>query len=153
MTHKLYYVGLRWGGEPPQIGPLEKAFDPLGDWIRFNSFTWFLSTDRSSVELYQALEPTLRGDDLLLVIAVDPTDRFGLAPRWIWDWIDGQLQERPESAASILARGSSRGGIGGDNRSRVGADPTRDISGRGGIGGGGGAGIGGSRTGIQQSRR
>jgi hypothetical protein len=116
MTHRVYYIGVRWGDEPDGTGPVEKALDGLGDWLRFNSYTWFLSTEYSARELYETLERGLLRNEMVLVIALDPKDRFGLAPPWIWEWIDGQRREPPVSAASILARGQSGigGGIGRD---------------------------------------
>ena len=132
MTNKIYYIGIRWGGELPRTDPVEKSLDTLGDWIRFNGYTWLLSTEYSSQELYKALERVLIKDDMLLVIALDPRDRFGVAPQWVWEWIDGQQREPPVSAASILAREQS--GIGGRIGGGVG----------GGIGGNVGGGIGGN---------
>ncbi|HEY8871639.1 MAG TPA: hypothetical protein VIM52_01305, partial [Stellaceae bacterium] len=80
---------------------------------RFNEHTWFISTDSSSRQLYEALGPLFRPEDKpnrplfsldgsILVIALDPGDRFGWAPQWIWDWIDGQRQDPPKTAATIL---------------------------------------------------
>ncbi len=44
----------------------------------------------------------------ILIVARDPTDRFGLAPDWIWEWVDGQSQNPPRTAAAIIGDGSSR---------------------------------------------
>ena len=136
MVHKVYYIGIRWAAEPPRTDPVENVLNNLGDWIRFNGNTWFLSTKYSPQELYQALERILLSNEILLVIGLNPKERFGLAPQWIWEWIDGQQLEPPISAASILARGQSgiRGGIGGGVGGGIGGN----------VGGGVGGGIGGN---------
>src|SRR5450756_764742 len=43
----------------PRTDPVEKVLDTLGDWVRFNGYTWLLSTKYSSQELYKALEGDL----------------------------------------------------------------------------------------------
>jgi hypothetical protein len=88
---------------PVQTAPVERALDPLGDWVRFNEHTWFLSTDRSSQEISEELQRALKkSSEMILVIALDTADRFGIAPQWVWDWIDSQNQPNPKTVVEIL---------------------------------------------------
>jgi hypothetical protein len=103
MSNRVYYIGIRWEPPIPRVQSVEKALDPLGDWVRFNESTWFLSTDHLSRELYEALGKSLPSEATVLVIAVDPKDRFGWAPDWLWEWIDGQRSDPPKTAAAILS--------------------------------------------------
>jgi hypothetical protein len=43
----------------------------------------------------------------VVIIALDPTDRFGLAPDWIWEWVDGQRQVPPKTARAIISESLS----------------------------------------------
>lgn len=102
MTHRVYYVGIRWDPPGPRVKAVEQLLDPLGDWIRFNEHTWFLSTSRPSSEIYRRLEGILTPNASVVVIGLDPKDRFGWAPDWLWEWIDGQRQDPPKTAAIII---------------------------------------------------
>jgi hypothetical protein len=109
MRNRVYYIGIATNELPPSFIPnLERALDPLGDWIRFNVLTWFLSTNRSSSELREALQQVLKSNPSLinvLVVAIEPKQRFGYAPPWIWDWLDSQWQESPRTLAEIVREG------------------------------------------------
>lgn len=120
MSQKVYYIGARWDPVGPRFKAVEEMLDQLGDWVRFNDSTWFLSTSRPSAEVDGALQRLLTTDATMLVIALDPKDRFGWAPAWLWEWIDGQRQEPPKTAEAIL-RGRTLPGRGDDRASsRVG---------------------------------
>lgn len=104
MPNRIYYIGIRWPDTVPfQVEGVENALGSLGDWIRLNALTWFCSTSASSKQIYEAVRGALVSVDQILIIALDTTDRFGLAPKWIWDWIDSQRQSTPNTLASILA--------------------------------------------------
>jgi hypothetical protein len=119
MDHKVFYIGIKWAKEhlraPESVraAQVERSLDPLGDWIRFDSHTWFLSAECSAEEIYNGIRRILASirpfDDLLLVIKLDPNERFGWAPQWIWDWLDGQRQDPPRKAVEIIGELSSKG--------------------------------------------
>jgi len=124
ISRRIFYIGLRWKEFPQDFGIVDRALDPLGDWIRVNGLTWLLSSTYSSKKIYETLLHTTNLADQILVIALDPTDRFGWAPGWIWDWIDSQRQESPrpladlitrrtEAGAGLIGKTSAAGGIGG----------------------------------------
>jgi hypothetical protein len=115
MAHRIYYIGINWESFPfpPPVDVVEKTLAPVGDWIRLNKFTWFISTTYSSKEVYEMLRQVLTSVSQILVVKIDPTDRFGWAPQWVWDWIDSQRQETPRTLAGILSQAPPSGGIGG----------------------------------------
>jgi hypothetical protein len=109
MSHRVYYIGI--GAKTTQIDTSVKLvdliLDSLGDWVRLNDRTWFCSTDYSSRKLYEEIHDRMPWLERIMIVALDPTDRFGLAPDWIWEWIDGQRQTPPKTAAAIIDAGSS----------------------------------------------
>ncbi len=121
MSHRVYYIGIRWNQRIPRVDAVERTLDPLGDWIRFNELTWFLSTTQPQSKLREALQGVLATDETLLVVALDPKERFGLAPQWVWDWLDSQRQESPRTLAEIVGHGPPVGTL-GDRRSFSGRD-------------------------------
>jgi hypothetical protein len=104
MSKRLYYVGIRWKESPANWEIVDRAMSPLGDWIRLNGLTWLLASDLSSKDIYQRLLHTTNLTDQILVIALDPAERYGWAPAWIWSWLDSQRLERPPTLAEILER-------------------------------------------------
>jgi hypothetical protein len=104
MSRRLYYIGIRWKEFPSNWEIVDRALDPLGEWIRINGLTWFLASNAASRDIYQHLLHTTNLTDQILVIALDPSDRYGWAPQWIWNWLDSQGQDRPPTLADILER-------------------------------------------------
>ena len=121
MHHKIYYIGIGWDALLSDVQPstVDQILDPLGDWIRLNDRTWLCSSLHSSGRLYEEIHQRLPQLDRVLVMAIDPTERFGLAPQWIWEWIDGQRQDPPKTAADIIAAHSSAGGSGAQGSLRA----------------------------------
>lgn len=104
MSRRLYYIGVRWKEFPSTWGLVDHALDSLGDWVRINGLTWFLSSEASSKDVYDRLLHTTNLTDQILVVALDPSERYGWAPQWIWNWLDSQTRERPATLAEILQR-------------------------------------------------
>lgn len=131
MSHRIYYIGIRWEPYPAvlQVETVDRVLAPFGDWIRLNGLTWFLSTSNLSAQIYENLRVALTSAEHILVIALDPTDRFGWAPQWIWDWIDSQRKEPPKTLAGILGQAPTAIGIGGQQPSRSGIAPQSSLGG------------------------
>jgi hypothetical protein len=105
MSRRVYYVGVGWDTIINSIQPsaIDRILDPLGDWIRLNDRTWLCSTKQSSEHLYNCIHNALPVLNRIVVLAVDPTERFGLAPPWLWQWLESQQQDQPLDAARIIA--------------------------------------------------
>jgi hypothetical protein len=110
MGRRVYFISVGWSIFVPEsaIARIDRALDAMGDWIRLNDRTWLCSTTYSSDVVYNAIRYHDQGLNRILVIVLDPSDRFGLAPDWLWQWIDGQRQEPPKTAAAIIEAFSTR---------------------------------------------
>ncbi len=58
------------------------------DWLRFNSFTWLIWTDKTVDEWYEILRFHITREDNVMIFPIDLKDRAGWAEKWVWDWID-----------------------------------------------------------------
>jgi hypothetical protein len=84
---KVYLVALQWLATPVQPERIDLVLSSLGDWFRFNDTTWFLDTPGSPIDVTKILRQTLQEQDSVLVMAIDPLDYNGWAPRETWDWL------------------------------------------------------------------
>lgn len=105
MSRRVYYIGIGWDPLQADIRPnaVDSVLNSLGDWIRLNDRTWFCSTVHSSEQLYEAIHGALPILNRIVILAVDPSERFGLAPAWLWQWLDSQQRDQPLDAARIVA--------------------------------------------------
>jgi hypothetical protein len=86
MPNRVYFVGIRWVDTPINAALIDGLLNSIGDWIRYNGMTWFLSTEKSAGEIYEILRHHLKVGDSTVVVAMDPSDYQGWAATWIWDW-------------------------------------------------------------------
>jgi hypothetical protein len=99
-------TGVHWNAllhwDPRRI---DHALKPAGDWLRYNTSTWFVFThwdaDHVSFTVRQALSPS---SDSVLVIRADPSDFGGWAPPDVWTWI---RSKQVQSMASYLKGGGA----------------------------------------------
>lgn len=86
---KIYQVGFRFVTTTlpaPLIPAIETSMSGCGDWIRLNVYIWYVATNKSSAEVFAALRGYIKGEDSMVVMAMDQTDFNGWAPPWIWEW-------------------------------------------------------------------
>jgi hypothetical protein len=93
-------VGFTFPG-PPKIKELEGPFSTAGDWIRYSSHCWILWTDRSPQEVFTILKPYLSDHDHFLILGVNMTERNGLLPEWIWNWMNLRQQYQPNALTGV----------------------------------------------------
>jgi hypothetical protein len=86
---KLYLVVVRWAAQRPEV--LDHVFSPVGDWFRYNPYTWLAWTDRGARDLAEIVRPKLRGTDSVVVAPVEPTEIVGWAPPEMWDWLKPKM--------------------------------------------------------------
>jgi hypothetical protein len=89
---KIYLVALRLDA-PITVERLEvlgNAMSNLGDWYRFNAFTWFLDTQFQSTDIQKQVRAVLSSDESVVVVKVDPTDFNGWASPEIWKWFQSK---------------------------------------------------------------
>ena len=80
----------------PAIDP--RVIDDLmsqvgGDWIRVNALTWFIWTDRPTVELGHLIQRTVHAGDTFVIVRVMPEAAAGWAPGWVFDWLNARMLE------------------------------------------------------------
>ncbi|HZL59846.1 MAG TPA: hypothetical protein VFC38_09100 [Stellaceae bacterium] len=95
MADKLYSVNIRWVKTPMKTTELEPIFNLIGDWIRYNGFTWFVSTSRTADEIYEALKTQITTEDSIVIMLTDPKDRSGWVTTWIVEWLIKQAAKSP----------------------------------------------------------
>jgi hypothetical protein len=109
LTYRLYHVGFQWVVTPPKMTELEPIFSGLGDWLRFNVNDWFAWSEKGSPAIYEALRVELRPEDGLLIIPVDPSEYFGWAKPFVWEWLNAKRMavqgQAPANPDSYFGRG------------------------------------------------
>ena len=96
MAHKLYQVTFRWVKTPAKSAELEPSFASLGDWARLNAYSWFVLTQHTSSQVYETLRSQISAEDNIIIIATNPSDYYGWAPPWFWNWLaQKQTQLKP----------------------------------------------------------
>ena len=87
---KLYQITIRWAEVPTgdaKAQLIETKLGPLGNWLRFSSWTWLLSSDYNSIQIREAIRTVVMPTDYFLVLEVARTQADGWALPWVWDWI------------------------------------------------------------------
>ena len=95
MTHRLFHIGIR-PAEPVDWGRLERILGSIGDWLRLNESNWYVWTTERAVILNQALQPLIgpKGSIVILQIDTSPeSERWGFAPKEVWDWINDKRDQ------------------------------------------------------------
>lgn len=99
---RIYVVTLNW-----QTVPVLEDFDQhlavIGDWVRWNNSTWFLSTTLSSIQIREFIMNKIPGENQLVVAELSRSGLEGWAPKWVWDWFNHRwaLDANPPSAPSM----------------------------------------------------
>jgi hypothetical protein len=47
-------------------------------------------TTKSVTDWYEILRHHMTKDDTLLIYRLDPSERYGWGPQWVWEWLDRQ---------------------------------------------------------------
>jgi hypothetical protein len=84
---KTYLVSLRWIETAMNPEMIDSVLGSLGDWFRFNGYTWFVTTDKTVWQIDSAVRARLTAGDSVLVIRVEPSEHAGIAPEWVWAWL------------------------------------------------------------------
>jgi hypothetical protein len=68
---------------------LEPAISVIADdWVRFNSNSWILWTDKTIFTCFEIIKGRLLPNDQFLMVKLDTTERHGWEPQWVWEWFD-----------------------------------------------------------------
>jgi hypothetical protein len=87
---KIYMVALRLVDTPltiEKIALLDNVMSGLGDWYRFNGFTWLLDTQSGSKDIKARVRNVLGSNDSVIIGRLDLSDVDGWASPEIWNWL------------------------------------------------------------------
>ena len=102
---KLYSITIRWIKTPATDDNAKRmaaAVGQAGDWIRLSVFSWFLWSEYTSTAIAEHLRAQLHPEDSIVIVAVDPNDASGWAPKWVWDWIAQKAENAKQPALGGL---------------------------------------------------
>ena len=86
-TPRFLHIAFNWRHRI-KTKELEPVFDKALDWIRYAPNCWIVWSNSSVETWYKRFEKYLHEDDTVLICKLDPNEKFGIAPEWIWDWLD-----------------------------------------------------------------
>jgi hypothetical protein len=90
---KLYSVSVApISGVPVKSHEVDVALSAHGDWIRFNPWQWFLFSESNKKAITDAVSSRIMPNDQVIVAALRPEYAQGIAPQWIWDWMNDRMQ-------------------------------------------------------------
>jgi hypothetical protein len=88
---KVFHITFRWVRTPltaDLVARVDSAIGTLGNWYRFNGYTWFVGTDRTALDLYNAVRTLMHTDDTVVVSKIEVGDNYGWAPPQFWEWLE-----------------------------------------------------------------
>jgi len=94
MANRLYTVSLLWNDAKWQPEKVDAGLSDIGDWVRFNAFTWFVWTGKSKEEIFKSIAESTGGGFEGVIMAVQPESAVGFAKTWIWDWLNDKMQKQ-----------------------------------------------------------
>lgn len=97
--NKLYSISVYWGGLDPTEAMaqfVETAIDASEDWIRFSGHQWYIYSPRAVYDLSNAIRSCLvrYPGSQCVVAALEPTAANGMAPEWIWKWLNEKMTKQ-----------------------------------------------------------
>jgi hypothetical protein len=102
---RLYVVSVSYPNSPddemgifPQPQKVDKALDPLGEWVRLNGFTWLVWTDQDAVSISKSIQDAVGEKARILSMRVSQYGMYGWQPNWVWKWLE---THRPEPQAGL----------------------------------------------------
>jgi hypothetical protein len=90
MMHRYFHLSIHYRSVPVPEN-LEPVISVVADdWIRYNSNSWVLWTDKTPSTLEEMIAGCMLAGDgfLLLEITLAQFRAFGRAEQWIWDWLN-----------------------------------------------------------------
>jgi hypothetical protein len=92
MKPKFFHISFVFKDEPIIEG-LEPTFSKAKDWVRYSDTCWIVYTTSDAQRWYNRLKPNIGARDNVLVVRIDPLERQGRMPKFVWEWF---RKERPE---------------------------------------------------------
>lgn len=90
MVYRLQIVSIAPATPYLNISAVDQAVTTIGDWIRINGYTWLIWTQSNTMETSTLLQKLLSPKDVIVCLYANPKDAAGLAPEWLWNWINSR---------------------------------------------------------------
>ena len=86
---RLYQVSFRFEVIPDAAAmkKMDVIFSGIGDWLRFTSWTWCVSSQFTPTQIREKLRLVMNPSDHFLILEITAKDADGWAAPWIWEWI------------------------------------------------------------------
>lgn len=104
--HRFLHIGIVYYYEFSNYKDLEIVFNFSGDdWVRYSGTNWIVWTDKSVQYWNDTVRTRLPPNSQLLIVKLDTSERHGLLPKWIWEWLDRPRTGTavPNALASLLS--------------------------------------------------
>jgi hypothetical protein len=80
-----------WVETPLNLTLGDAVAGSLGDWVRLTPMTWVIWTERTTAEVGQAFKDKLKSGDIVIAMYLDAREAAGVAPQWLWNWINAKI--------------------------------------------------------------
>jgi hypothetical protein len=87
----LFAVNITWISSVQNPPLVDAILSPLGDWIRINGCTWFISTTMPQPVLADEVRRHFREADFIIVTTIAPVPASGWAQPWVWEWLNRNM--------------------------------------------------------------
>lgn len=90
MTYRFLHISITPINTPLNRAAIEARLNDLGrDWLCYNTLSFVLWTNKSTVTVAEMIEGHLQPEDQFLVFNFATNELpTGRLPSWIWDWIN-----------------------------------------------------------------
>ncbi|MCP1766316.1 hypothetical protein [Bradyrhizobium japonicum] len=89
MNERFLHISFTFNEGMPKVQGLEPVFNYLApDWLRYSPNCWLVWTARPASDFYFGVKPLIGNSDSMLIVKVDMSDRNGIQPQWVWEWMD-----------------------------------------------------------------
>lgn len=91
MIYRLQLISIAPATPYLNVAMIDQAVGSFGDWIRINGYTWLVWTQKTTADTSGALKDLLAPSDVVVCIYANPKEAAGLAPQWLWNWINSKV--------------------------------------------------------------
>ena len=86
----MFVLSVRWAATFIDPQSIDAALGVHEDWIRLNGQTWLVWSNASAGEIAETVRGSVKPEESILVLAVDPSDADGWERTWVWSWISSK---------------------------------------------------------------
>ena len=91
MSEKLYIITYSLKATNWNYNRFYNSLQNIGMWWHYLDSTWIIKSSLTAQQIYSMLGPGLSVKDFILVVEINPDNRYGYLPQKAWSWIDNNL--------------------------------------------------------------